>query len=425
MRMVKLFGGRAGTLGGAYIGGALGLEAGGKVVGKLVGAGANKLTESLSKDKQITDNKKDKFQNNLNSVRKQYGRIPSEILERMGDPNLTDKITAQEALGIPMGAAINSGIFGLTAKPMMGNLLGAQTFYHGTAKENVPKILKEGIDPQYGGIEGGGAWKIKERNELYNKYKNKEISIDDLKKSLLDKKLLIPEEVQSLNKRTISNLEAKMPLMGIGEKIPMDTTDFVSNAKGRSYVATGVPGRLAANWYSLQNDENAQKQLSTMKNHTINSLYPKDKSLLSSIKNGITMPFKALYEGKKYNDFILNRPDSGVIGGVLPQEDFDARFEADPDDVIRMQTGKRTQQKIEPKNLNLNDPTFKQLFNNRTKNFGRYIKAHPGKFFSGVGMLGLNAGLMGNTVYRTGKAINKLVPDSIKNKFKSEDSSST
>jgi hypothetical protein len=206
----KTFWSRAGALGGTYVGGALGLEAGGKVLGKIVGTGANKLTESLSKDIQVTDNKKDKFQNNLNSVRKQYGRIPSEILERMGDPNLTDKITAQEALGIPMGAAINSGIFGLTAKPMMGNLLGAQTFYHGTAKENVPKILKEGIDPQYGGIEGGGAWKIKERNELYNKYKNKEISIDDLKKSLLDKKLLIPEEVQSLNKRTISNLEAKI-----------------------------------------------------------------------------------------------------------------------------------------------------------------------------------------------------------------------
>jgi hypothetical protein len=46
-----------------------------------------------------------------------------------------------------------------------------------------------------------------------------------------------------------------------------------------------------------------------------------------------------------------NKLNTNVVGGVLPQEVFDARFERDPDDVMRMQSGYRTQQKIEPQNI--------------------------------------------------------------------------
>jgi hypothetical protein len=125
-------------------------------------------------------------------------------------------------------------------------------------------------------------------------------------------------------------------------------------------------------------------------------------------------PFDMLSEGKKYYDRFVTPKDTNVVGGVLPQEVFDARFERDPDDVMRMQSGYRTQQKIEPQNLAKNEVSLGQIWKNRTRNYGNYVKNNKGKVLSGLGLLGLNAAMTGSAIHNVGRTVNKIVPDSIK-----------
>jgi hypothetical protein len=137
-----------------------------------------------------------------------------------------------------------------------------------------------------------------------------------------------------------------------------------------------------------------------------------------SVPYGLSaMPIEMMMEGKKYYNTLVNPKETNVVAGAMPQEEFDSKFIRDPDDVTRMQTGYKTQQKIDPSKLAPNQNSFKQLWQNRTKHFGQYIKKHPGKFMSGMGMLGLNAAMTGHSLYGAGRLLGKMVPDKIKEKF--------
>jgi hypothetical protein len=426
--------------GAAGVGGLMGTSLGVNYLGgKLTQAGGYLARKGLMKAKDI-ETKEDEdpiknFQNQLQGIEQGYGKVPREILERLGDPDYTKKVTLQDIQGPPLLGAMSAATLGLTGKTMAANLLGAQTFYHGTPKENVDSILQNGIDPSYGGREGGGAWKIDQKTQLAKAIESGQITnIDQLKQrangvlsniemdNLLEDTSWARGEQEQLGLMS-KRLKAKMKLMGIGKDIPMDTTNFVENARGRSYVAKGLPGRAAATAYGRITDPKAIEDGQRMMQGTMKRIKPLMEGIekhpilsypMGFLYGATKAPFDMLSEGKKYYDRFVTPKDTNVVGGVLPQEVFDARFERDPDDVMRMQSGYRTQQKIEPQNLAKNEVSLGQIWKNRTRNYGNYVKNNKGKVLSGLGLLGLNAAMTGSAIHNVGRTVNKIVPDSIK-----------
>ncbi len=411
--------------------------------------GAGAARRSLSGDDNdigINENDDDytKAQKQYNSIEKQIGgkggKALREVIERLGNSSATNKLTYGDTLPVPTQAAMAAGVLGLTGKTMAANLLGAQTFYHGTPKENVDNILRTGIDPSYGGIEGGGAWRIsqkgqaaKEMNNIVNSSSSWPYDANYLSKEqqrgLIDqygeklKGVLMPGEHREFMghdrlQRAADHISPKMKLMGTGTEIPMDTTDFLANAKGNSFVAKGFPGRVAATAYGRMIDPKATETLNKLVGESKRKFQPMVESIAKSGPlasfgrmlgyNLIKAPIDIVTEGKKYYDGLVTPHDTNVVGGVLPQEQFDSQFIRDPDDVTRMQTGYKTQTKIDPKNLARNEVSLKQIFNNRSRQYGKYLKNNKGKVLSGLGLMGVNglmSGLAGHSIYTTGKKI--------------------
>jgi len=80
----------------------------------------------------------------------------------------TDKITPKDALTAAQLSALPAGGAYLMGKGTVADLVGAQRFWHGTDAESGAKILETGIDPGFGGREGGAAWRGTERQKLVN-----------------------------------------------------------------------------------------------------------------------------------------------------------------------------------------------------------------------------------------------------------------
>lgn len=428
----------AGT--GAAVGGMGAMYGAGRLFDKAVGGVASLARKGIGGNDKINE-----IEDDYTRAQKQYqeieGKLPGlggkalrEVAERMGPSKLTNKITYEDTMPIPAQAALSAGTLGLTGKTMAANLLGAQTFYHGTHKNNVDSIMQNGIDPAYGGIEGGGAWRISQKGQAA---KDMLAKIDEayaqgkgspaLHKQIIQeygyklKNVLRPDEHKDfMNNKIVDHaaydIKPKMKLMGIDRNIPMDTTDFLANAKGNSFVAKGLPGRLAATYYGRVTDPSAMEGLNKLVEQSAQKFEPKIRRAgtpMGTLRNFgyslFKMPIDMVTEGKKYYDTLAAPKDTNVVGGVLPQEIFDKQFVRDPDDVTRMQTGYKTQTKIDPKNLAKNEVSLGQIFKNRTKHFGKYVKNNPGKFMSGLGLLGLNAAMTGGTGYSLYRTGNKLL----------------
>jgi hypothetical protein len=418
-------------------------------LGKLVNMGAGAVRRGLSESDDDTgiNNNDDEFTraqkqyNNIeNSIGGKGGKAVREVLERFGNSSASNKLTYGDTVPVPTQAAMAAGVLGLTGKTMAANLLGAQTFYHGTPKENVDNILRTGIDPSYGGIEGGGAWRISQKGQAAKEMNNIVSSSSswpydenylgkEQHRKLIDqygeklKGVLMPGEHKEFMghdrlQRAADHISPKMKLMGTGTEIPMDTTDFLANAKGNSFVAKGFPGRIAATTYGRMIDPKSTE--------TLNKLYGESSKKFGPMIDNLTnshpvsrfgkmlgyvlgkAPIDMITEGKKYYDGLVTPTDTNVVGGVLPQEQFDSQFIRDPDDVTRMQTGYKTQTKIDPKNLARNEVSLGQIFKNRSRQYGKYLKGNKGKVLSGLGLMGLNgamSGLAGHSIYTTGKKI--------------------
>lgn len=436
-------------------GAALGLTGGAAMYGvnelasKLIGMGAGAVRRGISgNDEEIGINENDddytKAQKQYNDIEKRIGgkggRVAREAIERLGMSSATNKLTYGDTVTLPAEAAMAAGTLGLTGKTMAANLLGAQTFYHGTPKENVDNILRTGIDPSYGGIEGGGAWRISQKGQAAKEIRNIVASSsfwpgdtnylgEEQNRKLINqygeklKNVLMPNEHKEFMHHdsigaAAHQITPKMKLMGTGTEIPMDTTDFLANAKGNSFVAKGFPGRLAATTYGRMIDPKSPEVLNKLLESSKKKFGPmvesiqKSNPLVGSLKllgyELTKAPIDFVTEGKKYYDGLVTPHDTNVVGGVLPQEKFDAQFIRDPDDVTRMQTGYKTQTKIDPKNLARNEVSLGQIFKNRSRQYGKYLKNNKGKVLSGLGLMGLNGlmtGTAAHSMYTTGKKI--------------------
>lgn len=165
------------------------------------------------------------------------------------------------------------------------------------------------------------------------------------------------------------------------------------------------------------------------------------------VKNFIKGPFAI----KELKDTLYNTTPgkAGVVAGVMPSEMFDDMMEIDPDDVHYGGSAYRTKRpdfkgpttkelagklNLEVKDLNDNqldiikqnnqgitdvipnkgvldkkwlnrgESSWGQVWNARTRDYGRYLKNHKGRFATGLGLLG-GAGFLGYRSYSQAKPL--------------------
>lgn len=463
-----VFKGRIGaglTAAGVGIAGGYGAQKG---LEAAVGYGAKKAVNAVggSKDNKNLEGK-EQFQDSLNNLRQKgiLGKAVAEVGERTGPQDYTDKLTYQDVIGNPTNAVLSAGMLGLTGKPMLSNLLGAQQFYHGTNKDAVKPILQQGLDPSQGGRIGGAAHRIQETGEAVKDIMGKHDAHIPLQEGMhtLPDETFKAERAKQRNERAaqlhqdlktrlqgvvpdhqleldpglveryghnsalsskLYDLQPRQQLPGIGRSIPVDTTNFVNNARGHTYVGEGLGGRAAATYYAAVSDPNFSKNIANDLQGTLNRFkndVPEPGGGIKNVgrffKSFFVAPPKMVHEGMKYYNKYVTPQDSNVVGGVMPHEEFQKRFERDPDDVTRLGTGHRSRQLVEPERLARNEAGVGQIWKNRSKNWFKYVKNNPGKFMTGVGLAGLNAGMAGLTAYNTGKTIKKITPDAVKDKL--------
>lgn len=325
----------------------------------------------------------------------------------------TDKITAEEVVGTPANA-LTAGVVGkFTGKTGLENILGAQSFYHGTDPGSATSIRAHGLDPAYGGRDGGVAHALSARAA----------KAKELRQQAADLRVRPDGFEDTLSKHleaVADDLTPHMPVMSIGEKVPMDNVDFVGNAKGRSYVARGVPGQYAAGAYALEANPELKQKI--MKD------FADSGEMMSGGKKvrGIFKAYKDMYDN--YQAVLHSPEQSRIVGGVLPHEDFHTRFEPDPDDITRFQTGWRTKlpeqvdavaEKLHPANLAKNEASVGQIFKNRSKNWTQYAKNNKLRVAGGAALLAAPVALGGFQAARSGKR----VIDKLRGKFTPEEPS--
>lgn len=304
-------------------------------------------------------------------------------------PNDTNRITVGDVLTPPTAAFDTALIGSVLAKPGVERLVGAQSFSHGTSPAAVRSILQSGLDPAYGGIEGGAAH---QQELLAQKARGlrAEAGVEGLP----------PKAVRGLH-READRVAPQLPLMGIDQHIPMDSHDFVNNAKGRTYVAKGVGGQAAAALYSHLQDPTPWNEFRERQ---------EKMPLLKGMLGG-----SAANQMRLGRDYFYPKKDARIVGGVLPTEDFHAQFEPDPDDVTRFQTGWRSKRGpgevasvLSHEHLHTGTPTFRQIFKAHARDYGKYVKNNPGRVASGAVMTAIPTAMAASTLYNTKRVVDKI-----------------
>lgn len=433
----------AGTGAGIAGGQALSSFVGGKVVPYLQRKGLQLATGTEGQNEDGSERTPEEI---YRESAKSLGVNPDGFVGRTGEramlsANDSHRVTMDDLVGLngPVGGAGGRAVLMGAAQaklvqPMAANLLGAQTFYHGTDRETAPKILQHGIDPGYGGIPSGQAAKLTEQGRAASQLESDAARLEEAQQHGEATKL----RIRATHERP------KYPLSSAGqEPVPLNTERFQSNAEGRTYTGRGEAGRVAVLGYAMrQNPELKDEAVEAFRNSPgvrartealdgRNSAGEKVSPLRRVAQGVRTMAPgpQQLYDAatmlKGPHDVLLNpgKDKTHTIGGVMPVEKYDAMFEPDPDDVTRAQTGHRTRterkvapgqlgtaEAIAPEHLNANSPTLKQVWQNRTKlPMREYLKKYPGRVGTGLAQAGVQAGLMGLQGLNAYHAINPLV----------------
>jgi len=311
-----------------------------------------------------------------------------------------------------MNAAALGSVQRALLKPMAANALGAQTFYHGTDPSKVPSILEHGLDPGYGGQEGGYAHSatrdFNKAQELRAEAERRSnLPRDHAERIGASEALGMRGEAKDIHPKY--NITA---VMGPGgpSAVPLNAGDFQREAEGRVYVGHGEPGRVAATGYALKTQPGLVGEAATS---AANRLYGEEmatallsgdsspeaknkilkgsgRQLLRSMFNPIGSGLDVVQAANEGAHTLLHGGSAGAhtVGGVMPVEEYNRRFEVDPDDVTRGQTGMRTNnanrvkpgdigtdQRIHPERLHEGAPTLGQIWKNRTNlPPGAYVK---------------------------------------------------
>jgi hypothetical protein len=140
------------------------------VGGELLNQGQRVLIEKLQN--KVVDSA---LGSHLTEEEKKLDKDQQKIIEQerrgqlarfAGSSKHTDKITLQDAMRAAMGAQAGSWAAGRLAPGAVERLVGAERFWHGTKAPYGEQILRTGIDPGFGGREGGAAWAMTERQRL-------------------------------------------------------------------------------------------------------------------------------------------------------------------------------------------------------------------------------------------------------------------
>lgn len=87
---------------------------------------------------------------------------------------------------------------------------------------------------------------------------------------------------------------------------------------------------------------------------------------------------------KSYLRGILPGAGGSIVGGAMPYEEFHSSFEQDPDQIPGHAF--RSTRKIDPEDLSQGGAGLGDIFRNRSKNLGRYIKDNPRRFGTGLAL---------------------------------------
>lgn len=354
----------------------------------------------------------------------------------------TTRITIGDVAGVTVRVPLGILFSALLLKPGFARVIGAQTFSHGTRPENIKKILDKGLDPKFGAVSGGATRNIIQ-SPVYKYPLNSEIMSKRMMAEVSVAAVPFPPPLSDSLPRIFS--ENKI--------IDLPTNQYLNNAIGRTYVAKDSLGRAAAGTYALRyiDPETAGKIAPGFKK-TIDEWSElgkgEFKGLLRPVKSITKHIILAPYNlGQAAMNLYSSDPEKGrVVAGVLPYEQFNKQFEADPDDITYGGSGQRTRRgqapaenklfssnahwmddkevdayvdavkagikpeelaAVAPDNLARGSVSYGQIWKNRTREMGNYLKSPQGRnrFLAGLGMLG-GAGLIGRQmVYKPLKTV--------------------
>lgn len=349
------------------------------------------------------------------------------LAERFGDRDASKHLTVQDLTGAATGTAAAAALTKHTAPDVAANLLGVRRGYHGTTTDAAQKIMQTGLDPSFGGGPGGATEKLDARGRIV-----KELA-KDRNQIRLDPEVLhkLPIDLADSAYRgvrdghiqsAIEDIQPRMPLMTQGEVgIPVDTTNYMSNARNRTYVGDGAHGFQAAKTYARMQDpalvERVQMEARQRQLEALNE---------GRFGDAMSAAFEASAPEVKAERVVSSSiPGQGrVISVTMPHEKYTDMFEPDPDDVTRFGTGMRSRRTPEggpvapigKEHLELGEASLGNIIRNRSKDMRRYIREDPTRFAKGVAGLGLNAAAHGANLYFNARPIIQKLRGTFKTK---------
>jgi hypothetical protein len=181
----------------------------------------------------------------------------------------------------------------LDLKKGLSEMVGAQIFHHGTSPSAIEGIKRRGLDPGFGGAPSGFTFKATHRQALRSLG-------DGLRGSDRDRRDALQVLLGSSDRHNQPSVQ-----LSDGEILPLDTSKFLSNAKGGLFVTKDL--QAARNYASSQNPEMMSKRVSDLMQQATDindALYP------------TAGPGKGMEAGNRHR--ILNVADE-VLGGKKVQ----------------------------------------------------------------------------------------------------------
>lgn len=152
-----------------------------------------------------------------------------------------------------------------------------------------------------------------------------------------------------------------------GGSAAIQSPHFLEESKGRIHVATGPTGRRVV---AVPHAGLAGAHEEAMKAGRTLSRAEAERSYLRSLGSG----FKGRGE---------------IVGGSIPYEDFVRYFEQDPDQIPGLAF--RSTEKVGPENLVKGRVGIRSIVKGRSRDLGRYIAKHPGRFATGAALMAVPA----------------------------------
>lgn len=333
----------------------------------------------------------------------------------------------------------------LDPRQALSELVGAQIFHHGTSPKAVEGIKARGIDPGFGGTPEGFTWKATQREALS--------SLEGVQSSLRAKAM-----AKMLGADGFYDLQPSVYLPGADARLQLGTEKFLHNAYGNLFITksraaaknyaasqnpkditdtvgrlTDAQGKILSSLYDTGDDVPKALHLAAlesglgyrdadMRKYVLEKIpdellpkgYTRDQLVkMSPAESKKLLPNKKLYrlltDGKArgaaidtlvdmkhlMGDHGLDKKNPNVFTGVMPVEEFEAKFMPDLDDVNQGGTavtlkpefrtksygkegpppGKPQHYHIAPETLEQGlDASYANIFKARAKDLGKYIR---------------------------------------------------